>query len=72
MSRLPLVGGLFGNEGYSVLRTELLVMITPTVVSNTEDAREVSREYREKMQGLKPLDLETLKTGITIPGTRNN
>ncbi|MDJ0655290.1 MAG: type II secretion system secretin GspD [Xanthomonadales bacterium] len=71
LSRLPLLGGLFGNEGYSVLRTELLVMITPTVVSNTEEAREVSREYREKMQGLEPLDLDLLKTGIKIPGTRD-
>ena len=27
---------------------------------------------REKMQGLEPLDLELLKTGITIPGTRKD
>ena len=55
-----------------MLRTELLVMITPTVVASTEEAREVSREYREKMQGLSPLNLETLKTGISIPGTPKN
>ncbi len=69
LSRLPLVGGLFGSQGTTLMRTELLVMITPRVVANMDEAREVSREYRKKMDGLEPLDLERLRTGLKLPGT---
>ncbi len=49
---VPVLGWLFGSEGKSVDRTELVVMITPTAVTDKDEAREVTREYREKLQGV--------------------
>ncbi|WP_271270196.1 type II secretion system secretin GspD [Aliamphritea hakodatensis] len=49
---LPVVGWLFGSERKSVSRTELVVMITPTAVTDKEEARDVTREYREKLKGV--------------------
>jgi general secretion pathway protein D len=57
---VPLLGWAFGSRGKSTQRTELVVMITPTAVTDTADAREVTREYRNKLRGLelqtKPMD----------------
>jgi general secretion pathway protein D len=55
LHEVPLFGALFGTKSRNTTRTELLVIITPRVVRSTEDAREVSREMRERMQGLQPL-----------------
>lgn len=55
---LPLIGGLFGNKSSSGERRELLVLLTPQVVRDSDEAREVTDEYRKKFKGLKPLDLE--------------
>jgi general secretion pathway protein D len=60
LRHVPLLGWAFGSRGKSTQRTELVVMITPTAVTDTADAREVTREYRNKLRGLelqtKPMD----------------
>lgn len=52
LRHVPVVGWLFGSEGKSVDRTELVVMITPTAVTDREEARDVTQEYREKLLGV--------------------
>lgn len=52
---VPFLGALFGTNTLTKNRTELLVMITPRVVRNEQDVREVGAELRSKMQTLKPL-----------------
>ncbi len=47
---LPLVGWLFSAKAKIKNRTELLVMITPNTVSNVNEARSVTEEYREKLK----------------------
>ncbi|WP_432695482.1 type II secretion system secretin GspD [Marinobacterium sp. YM272] len=63
LRHVPVVGLAFGSKGKSVNRTELVVMITPTAVTDTADAREVTREYQNKLRGLelpsRPLDSST-------------
>jgi len=49
---IPIMGNLFGSTGNTTNRTELLVMITPRVLSNEQDLRDVSREMRSRMSGL--------------------
>lgn len=49
---LPLIGWLFGSTTKSARRTELLVLITPTAVDTRDKAREVTMEYKEKMESL--------------------
>lgn len=55
LNRIPVLGGLFGNKKRGDLRTELLVVITPRVVTNTDDARKLTDDYIRQFRGLQPL-----------------
>lgn len=55
LSRIPLIGGLFGSTDRSHHRTELIVLITPRVITNSEEARQMTSEYESKFESLKPL-----------------
>lgn len=55
LSRIPLVGRLFGNTDKQRIRQELLVLITPTVIDSAESAQALTDDYRERFKGLKPL-----------------
>ena len=52
LSKIPLIGGLFGTQSFSRNRTELVLLITPTVVTSAEDARAVTDEIRKSMPSL--------------------
>lgn len=58
ISKVPLLGNLFKNETKSTLRTELLVLITPTVVENPQQAKQLTKEYANQFKGLKPLNVK--------------
>lgn len=55
LSRIPLIGGLFGVSGREHNREELLVLITPRVVSNGEEARQMTEDYVRRFRGIEPL-----------------
>jgi general secretion pathway protein D len=55
LSKIPVLGGLFGKQTRSDMRNELLVMITPRVVSNSDEARRVTEEYQRQFRGISPL-----------------
>jgi len=55
LSAIPIIGNLFGSRKHEVVRNELVLMITPTVITSSEEARRVSEEYVKKFRGLKPL-----------------
>jgi general secretion pathway protein D len=55
LSKIPVIGALFGTQTRNGNRTELLVVITPRVVRNAHDARGVSVEMRERMRGFRAL-----------------
>ena len=63
LSSIPLLGGLFGNTSKTHDRTELIVLITPRVIVNSEDAREMTQEYEKKFESLAPL--RTAKTPVS-------
>ncbi|GAB2575314.1 type II secretion system secretin GspD [Dyella jejuensis] len=52
---IPLLSQLFGNVERKHDRTELIVLITPTVISSGEDARRITEEYKRKLKALQPL-----------------
>lgn len=54
LSEMPILGGLFGAQDREQHRTELIVLITPRVVNNSQQAREITQEFRAKLVGLKP------------------
>lgn len=53
LSKIPLLGALFGRTTESNRRTELVVLITPKVVRTTDDATKVTDEYRRRMTSMK-------------------
>lgn len=56
LSRIPFIGWLFGQRTDSALRTELLVLLTPRVVSNQEEASRLTEEVKRRMTNLFPLE----------------
>jgi general secretion pathway protein D len=52
LSKIPFIGGLFGTQSRTNNRTELVVLITPTVITNNEEARNLTDELRKKLPAL--------------------
>lgn len=49
---IPILGYLFGVTTNSVERTELVMLITPHVIRNSEEARSVTEEFKERLQAV--------------------
>jgi len=61
LSRIPVVGALFGQRSVTDNRKEILVLITPTVVRDPMEARRMTDEYGERFRGLEPLRKQEAK-----------
>ena len=57
--KLPIIGKLFGATSNTARRTELIVLITPHVVRNNNDARKITDEFRRKLLSLPPINIES-------------
>jgi len=55
VSDIPLLGNLFKTTSESVQRTELLILLTPRVVRDRQDARTVTDELRSRLRALTQL-----------------
>jgi general secretion pathway protein D len=55
LSRIPVIGALFGNRTVRDNRQEILVLITPTVIRDPMEARRATDEYGERFRALEPL-----------------
>lgn len=53
LRELPAVGWMFGQTSRTSRRTELVVLITPTAITNRDEAQEVTREFRNQLKGLR-------------------
>ena len=49
LSEVPLLGALFGVQNVKNDRTELVMLITPKLVANTQQAREITEEFRKRI-----------------------
>ncbi|MFP3867528.1 MAG: type II secretion system secretin GspD [Desulfobacteraceae bacterium] len=49
LRKIPLLGALFGNEGVKREKTELLVLITPHIVSSLEDGARITNEVKDRI-----------------------
>jgi general secretion pathway protein D len=52
LSKIPILGAAFGTQTFSRKRTELVLIITPRIVSDSAQAREVTDELRRKLPAL--------------------
>jgi len=60
LSELPVVGALFGAKTESKSRREMIVTITPRVVNDYQQARDVTAEFRKKLIGMSKLNAEAV------------
>jgi len=58
LHRIPIVGSLFGGKTEQSVRQELLVMLTPVVIRNSDEARRLTDEYTRQFRALEPLRVE--------------
>ncbi len=56
LSEIPVVGALFGAKSDTSTRRELIITITPRVVNDGVQAREVTAEFRKKLTGMRKLN----------------
>ncbi len=52
LSEIPVLGALFGAQNINHDRTELVMMITPRLVANSQQAREITDEFRKKVSNV--------------------
>ncbi|MEW9573412.1 type II secretion system secretin GspD [Rhodanobacter sp. Si-c] len=71
LNRIPILGRLFGSTSRSRNRTELIVLITPRVIRNSEEARQITDDYQQGFESLKPLQAERAAKGVTVPAPAN-
>lgn len=55
LSDIPILGNLFKTTSNVQRRTELLILLTPRVVRDSNDARTVTDELRKRLRALEPL-----------------
>ncbi len=51
LSKIPLLGHLFGNTTDDGSRTEIIILLTPHVIKNQRDAKKVTGDYVDKFTG---------------------
>lgn len=60
---IPILGHLFGDTTGSLIRTELVVLLTPRVVRTPVDARAITEELRQKLREAEPPPAPAAKVG---------
>jgi len=66
LRKVPIFGPLFGSEGTSSQRTELLVLITPHIITNLAEGAKVTRDTKDKM-GLEEKTPQQSRPGAPAP-----
>jgi general secretion pathway protein D len=55
LSRIPVIGGLFGAQHSNKTRSETIILITPTIVRNPQEAADLTDEYSRRFRAMEPL-----------------
>ena len=56
LSRIPVVGALFGQKTRTSRRSEVIVLLTPTIVRNGQESRNLTDEYSKRFRAMEPLN----------------
>ena len=68
LSRIPILGYLFGVTTEVLRKTELLILITPRIVLDPVESRSIYEQFKRRAPDLKQ-DLERLPAGPPAPRT---
>jgi len=69
LSRLPLIGPLFGSRTKAQNRSETLVMITPTVIETAVDLKYISEDLEKEFSRVPPLKVSRLNKEAELEKT---
>jgi len=53
LSRIPILGALFGSHDYQDKKTELILLMIPHIITDQIQSRAVTQEFRDKLEGIK-------------------
>jgi len=53
LSRIPILGALFGYQSYQKIKTETLLLMTPHVIADLDQSNAITKEFREKVGAIK-------------------
>ncbi len=53
LSKIPILGALFGYHTNENISTETILLMTPHVITELQESNEITKEFREKVQELK-------------------
>ena len=53
LSKIPILGALFGTHDYEDKKTETILLMTPHIIKDQAQSNAVTREFMEKVRGLK-------------------
>ncbi|MEW6377522.1 MAG: type II secretion system secretin GspD [Thermodesulfobacteriota bacterium] len=53
LSKIPLLGSLFGTQEYEKDKKELILLMTPHIITDHLQSRAVTEEFKEKLEGIK-------------------
>ncbi|QWP78593.1 type II secretion system secretin GspD [Lysobacter sp. K5869] len=56
LSRIPVLGGLFGKQGSATTRRETIILLTPTLVRSPQESRNLTDEYSRRFRAMEPLN----------------
>jgi len=63
LSRIPVIGGLFGQQRSSKKRNEVIVLLTPTIMRNPQEARDLTDDYTRRFRAMEPLQKRPRRAG---------
>ena len=72
LSKIPILGAAFGTQSFRKRRTELVLVITPRIVSDTVQAREATDELRRKLPALEGVLPKRESQGPAAPPPANS
>lgn len=61
LSRIPVLGALFGSKTRNSRRSEVIVLLTPTIVRNGQESRDLTDEYSRKFRAMEPITAPSRK-----------
>jgi general secretion pathway protein D len=53
LSKIPILGALFGSQQYTNSTTELIILMTPHLIADSDQSKAVTQEFRDKVEGLR-------------------
>ena len=55
LSRIPVLGALFGYQSYEEKKTELILLMTPHIITDQIQSKGVTEEFKDKVESIKKL-----------------